>query len=205
MIRTDTGLTGYGEVASAATRSSRPSSTRRWSASHRHGLGAFSDRALNPLDPTDCWARMYEASRWYGRRGVAIHALSGDGYRPLGHRREGGGQAHLRHLGPSSASGSCLCERPLPGRAGRGRRHDGEVFLGPGFTAVKFGYGSFGRDRSDTISPCWRAITDAARGRHRPDGRCRTSLDRASQAIDRGQELFDRFGIVWLEEPIGRR
>jgi L-alanine-DL-glutamate epimerase-like enolase superfamily enzyme len=69
-----------------------------------------------------------------------------------------------------------------------------------GFTAIKFGWGSFGRDRDHDC-----AVLSAVRAEigTRIDlmvdvGR-RWSID---EAMQRAPELFDRFGILWLEEPL---
>ncbi len=69
-----------------------------------------------------------------------------------------------------------------------------------GFSAVKFGYGSFGKDpRHD------HALLDAIQGA--AGGRAEIMVDagrvwNAEQAIDRARDLFDHYPIVWIEEPL---
>ena len=74
-IATDAGHVGYGEVVSSSY-IGRAVIEAPMSAPRRHGLAA----ALvgkDPLDPPARWNDMYEASRWYGRAGVALHVISG--------------------------------------------------------------------------------------------------------------------------------
>lgn len=74
-VHTDSGLVGIGEVDSV------PSVIRaivEAPASHTHARGLKS--VLLGQDPTQVealWDRMYEATDYYGRRGVVIHAISG--------------------------------------------------------------------------------------------------------------------------------
>lgn len=73
LVHTDEGVTGVGEVDSV------PSVVRaiveaRTSHSGAHGLRSV----LVGQDPTDTeglWQRMYDATHYYGRRGVVIHAI----------------------------------------------------------------------------------------------------------------------------------
>ncbi|WP_119461098.1 mandelate racemase/muconate lactonizing enzyme family protein [Rhodospirillaceae bacterium SYSU D60014] len=73
-VHTDEGVTGLAEVDSV------PSVIRaiiEAPASHTHAMGLKS--VLIGQDPTDesLWDRMYDATSYYGRRGVVIHAISG--------------------------------------------------------------------------------------------------------------------------------
>ena len=73
-VTTDTGLVGHGEAVSNATVARSIVEAPR-SAPFRHGLGVGLIGA-DPLDPEARWLDMYNASRWYGRRGAAIHAMA---------------------------------------------------------------------------------------------------------------------------------
>jgi L-alanine-DL-glutamate epimerase-like enolase superfamily enzyme len=74
LVHTDEGITGLGEVDSV------PSVIRaivEAPRSHTHAMGLR--QVLIGQDPTDIsglWERMYDATSYYGRRGVVIHAIS---------------------------------------------------------------------------------------------------------------------------------
>ena len=73
-VTTDTGLVGHGEAVSNAT-VARSIVTAPRSAPFRHGL-AVSLIGTDALQPEARWVDMYNSSRWYGRRGAAIHAMA---------------------------------------------------------------------------------------------------------------------------------
>ena len=73
-VTTDTGLVGHGEAVSNATVARSIVAAPR-SAPFRHGL-AVSLTGADALDPGARWLDMYNATRWYGRRGAAIHAMA---------------------------------------------------------------------------------------------------------------------------------
>src|SRR6516225_9785683 len=74
-IHTDDGLTGIGEVSSQSYVCKAIFEAPR-SAERRHGL-AHILRGQNPLDVESLWQQMYYHTNRYGRRGAAIHAISG--------------------------------------------------------------------------------------------------------------------------------
>jgi L-alanine-DL-glutamate epimerase-like enolase superfamily enzyme len=73
-VMTDNGLTGHGEAVSnamvAKTIVEAPTSAR-----FRHGLGMVIV-GQDPCDPAARWHEMFEATRRYGRRGAAMHAIA---------------------------------------------------------------------------------------------------------------------------------
>jgi L-alanine-DL-glutamate epimerase-like enolase superfamily enzyme len=71
-----------------------------------------------------------------------------------------------------------------------------------GFTAIKFGYGPFGRDREHD-----HALLDAITAAARDSADVMIDAGRiwdtdTDEAIERAQDLFDRYPITWLEEPL---
>src|SRR5262249_31142790 len=65
---------------------------------------------------------------------------------------------------------------------------------------VKFGYGSFGKN-ADHDFALLEAIESVARGRAEiivDAGRAWST----AEAVRRAQDLFDRFPILWIEEPL---
>jgi L-rhamnonate dehydratase len=112
----------------------------------------------DPFETERLWQKMYMASVYYGRRGVAIQVLSGIDialwdiigkatslpiYKLLG----GGYRDKVR------AYASTLF-RPTPSAMEEASRH----YVDQGFTAVKFGWGVFGKDTEADV-----ALVEAAR------------------------------------------
>ena len=143
-VVTDTGLVGHGEAVTNATVARAVIEAPR-SAPFRHGL-AVALAGLDPLDPAARWADMYEATRWYGRRGVAMHAMAavdtalwdivgqaaGKSCSALWGRRRARIRAYASVLFPETPAAAAAQAVELAGR---------------GFSAIKFGWGAFGRDR----------------------------------------------------------
>ena len=74
-LHTDAGVTGIGEVDSvpAVIRAIVDAPT-----SHTHAIGLKAVLVgQDPANVEDLWERMYDATNYYGRRGVVIHAISG--------------------------------------------------------------------------------------------------------------------------------
>jgi len=196
-VVTDDGIEGYGEVVSCSAVAKAVIEAPR-SAPRRHGL-AVTLKGADPLDPLVCWSLMYEATRWYGRQGVVLHAMSGVDQalwdivgkaagQPVsavwGKRRDRV-RAYASMLFPDS-----------PREAGMMTRR----CIDMGFTAVKFGYGSFGKEREHDHA-LLDAITEAARG----SADVMVDVGRVwdtSEGIERARDLFDRYPITWLEEPL---
>src|SRR5262249_21198943 len=73
-IVTDAGVIGLGEAVSNASVIRAIVEAPR-SMPFRHGLAAVLTGS-DPLVPEARWHDMYDATRWYGRRGAAIHAMA---------------------------------------------------------------------------------------------------------------------------------
>jgi L-rhamnonate dehydratase len=196
-ITTDTGLVGHGEAVSNATVARSIVEAPR-SAPFRHGLGVTLIGA-DPLDPEARWLDMYNATRWYGRRGAAIHAMAAAdtalwdivaqsrnlSCHALWGTKRRLVRAYASVLFPDTAAEGAALAASLAGR---------------GFSAIKFGWGRFGRDHGwdcemlteirAAIGPGVDLMVDSGR------------VWRADEAIARAPELFERFRILWLEEPL---
>src|SRR6266550_6130922 len=77
-VTTDAGITGYSDMETAASVAKAAVEAPRWS---EEGVEAFDGLASlivgqNPLEVERLWYRMYRGSIYYGRRGVAIQAIS---------------------------------------------------------------------------------------------------------------------------------
>ena len=144
-VTTDNGLTGYSDVET------QPHVAKAAIDAPASGSGMFDGlrQAILGEDPFEVerlWYKMYKSSIYFGRRGVAIQALSGIDnclwsiigqsvkqpiYKLLG--------AHRRNKIRAYAS---TLFRPSPEAMAEACRS----YIEQGFTAVKFGWGIFGED-----------------------------------------------------------
>lgn len=196
-VRTDEGLVGYGEVSSAPTVVKAAIEAPR-SAARRHGLAAVMV-GTDPLDPPARWQEMYDASRWYGRRGVAIHAMSGIDLALWDIVGKAAGKPLAELWGQRRARVRAYASTLFPDTPEEAERITRD-FAAQGFTAVKFGWGSFGRGVEHD-----HAILDAivAAAGDRVEVMVDAGLAwTADEAIRRAKLLFERYPITWLEEPL---
>jgi L-alanine-DL-glutamate epimerase-like enolase superfamily enzyme len=112
----------------------------------------------NPLEVERLWYRMYRGSIYYGRRGVAIQAISAIDIALWDICGKVYGQPVCVLLGGKwrdkvRAYGSTLF-RPTP----QAMKEAVKAYIAEGFTAVKFGWGIFGRDMCTDIK-----LVEAAR------------------------------------------
>lgn len=196
-VHTDEGIIGHGEIVSAPTVAKAVIDAPR-SAIYRHGLKEIL-LGTDPLDPPSRWVDMYEGTRWYGRSGVVLHAMSGIDtalWDIVGqHQQRSVGDLWGRRRETVRAYASALF--PSSGLEAAAMASQ---FVELGYTAIKFGWGTFGFDRQHDLA-LLRSIRSAvgdAVDVMVDVGRRWTSLE----AVDRAEELFSEFGITWLEEPL---
>lgn len=147
-VSTDAGITGYSDMETVASVAKAAVDAPRWS---EPGVECFDGLASlvigeNPLEVERLWYKMYRGSIYYGRRGVAIQAISaidialwdimGKFYQQPVHVLLGG-----KWRDKVRAYASTLF-RPTPDAM----REATKKYLGEGFTAIKFGWGVFGKD-----------------------------------------------------------
>jgi L-alanine-DL-glutamate epimerase-like enolase superfamily enzyme len=149
-VSTDAGLTGYSDMETSASVARACVEAPRWS--EAPGMECFDGLATllegeNPLEVERLWYKMYRGSIYYGRRGVALQAISaidialwdicGKFYQQpvcilLGAKWRNKVRAYASTL-----------FRPTPDAM----KEAVKSYLDQGFTAVKFGWGVFGQDR----------------------------------------------------------
>jgi len=147
-VSTDAGITGYSDMETSATVAKAVVDAPRWS---EPGMECFDGLASlvvgeNPLEVERLWYKMYRGSIYYGRRGAALQAISaidialwdimGKFYRQPVHILLGG-----KWRDKVRAYASTLF-RPTP----EAMRESARRYLDEGFTAIKFGWGVFGKD-----------------------------------------------------------
>ncbi|MBM3737730.1 MAG: mandelate racemase/muconate lactonizing enzyme family protein [Acidobacteria bacterium] len=159
-VTADNGLCGYSDMETSAPVAKAAIDAPRWS---EPGMECFDGLASlvvgeNPLEVERLWYKMWRGSVYYGRRGVAVQAISaidialwdlcGKFYQQPVHILLG-----ARHCTRVRAYASTLF-RPSPDAMREAVRR----YTDQGFTAVKFGWGVFGRDRAVDV-----ALVEAAR------------------------------------------
>jgi L-alanine-DL-glutamate epimerase-like enolase superfamily enzyme len=196
-IHTDDGIVGIGEVDSApeavAALVNRPSS---------HAIAVSLRDLLLGEDPRDVerlWQKMYRGLIYIGRRGIALHALSGidialwdvkgksEGkpvHDLLGGARHEKVRAYASMLMPDTTEETAERVAAL--------REDG-------FTAVKLGWGPLGQDAKHDVRLAAAAKEAAGDGEILIDAGFGYRGD-PKTAIDVAREL-EQLGVFWLEEP----
>jgi len=196
-VSTDSGITGIGEVDSAPM-AVKGAIEGPFSHTITSGL-----RELiigeDPFETEYLWHKMYRQNIYSGRRGIAIHAMSGIDMALWDIKGKALGQPVWKLLGggfhkrirpyASSLFGA------TPAETGERARR----FRDMGFTAVKFGWHPMGQDEKTDIA----LVREARKGLG--DG-ADLMIDAglvwdAKTAIQRAR-AFSEYRIFWLEEPL---
>ena len=198
-ISTDAGLTGIGEVSSQSYVCKAIFEAPR-SAERRHGLANIL-LGEHAMDVEALWQRMYYHTNRYGRRGAAIHAISGADIALWDLRGKALGKPVYELLGGAHRSSVRAYASYLFGATPQETADLARQAADLGLSAAKFGWGPFGKDLSTDL-----AHVEAARralGDTRDlmvDAGC--SLTVAS-ALERANHLAP-LKIAWLEEPLAQ-
>ncbi len=199
LIHTDAGLTGIGEVTSQSYVCKACFDAPR-SAARRHGLTSIL-LGENPLDVERLWEKMYYETNRYGRRGAAIHAISGADIALWDIRGKAEGKPVYELLGGAHRDSVRAYASVLFGDTAAETAALAREFVDLGLTAAKFGWGPFGQD-PDTDLAHVQAARDVL-------GDDRDLMVDAGHAWDvetalRRAELLAPLGIGWLEEPLSQ-
>jgi L-alanine-DL-glutamate epimerase-like enolase superfamily enzyme len=199
-VHTDSGIAGLGEVDSvpAVIRAIVEAPT-----SHVHAMGLKS--VLVGQDPTridELWERMYDATSYYGRRGVVIHAISGIDIALWDLRGKAAGQPVAELLGRKQrdrlkAYGTVY---PLGATPDEVRRNI-DRGLALGLRAIKI-----------VADPTWRLnlklaerLIRTAREHVGPDVAlmidCATGWTKAEEGLPL-MPIFKQFDFAWVEAPL---
>lgn len=196
-ISTDAGITGIGEV------DSMPGVVKAViDAPRAHRLANGLRELLlgeDPLQIESLWTRMYEGSTYYGRRGVALHALSGVDIALWDIAGKAAGKPIHELLGGARrkrirAYASTLMP-DTPGEVEATVRAQLEA----GFTAVKLGYGPLGADPDLDVE-----LVRAARTAGGEDLELMIDVGlgwrTAADGIERARRMAE-YRPAWIEEP----
>jgi L-rhamnonate dehydratase len=144
-VHTDSGIVGVGEVDSApeVVKAVIDAPASHWIASGlRHVLVG-----QNPLDVEDLWRTMYRASIYYGRRGVALHALSGIDIALWDIKGKALGKPVSELIGGRRRTKvRAYASTLMPNTEAETARTVSGLIEQYGFTAVKLGWGPLGQD-----------------------------------------------------------
>lgn len=149
-VTTDAGICGYSDMETSAPVARACIDSPKWSdAEGMEFMDGLKSLLLgqNPLEVERLWYRMYRGTIYFGRRGAALQAISaidialwdicGKAYGQPIHILLGG-----KWRDKVRAYGSTLF-RPTPHAMSEAVKG----YIDQGFTAVKFGWGVFGKDR----------------------------------------------------------
>ena len=203
-VHTDEGITGIGEADSA------PAVVKAVvEAPRSHSVMVGLREVLigeNPLEIERLWRKMYEATMYFGRRGVVLHAISGVDIALWDLKGKVLGRPLCDLLGGSPDAKVRAYASALFGRSPAETGEKAARFKEAGFTAFKFGWEDFGRSAASDRAHV-AAIRDAV-GDEAPVmvdvGWARDSggaIWDAHTALARARMLAE-YGVYWLEEPL---
>jgi L-rhamnonate dehydratase len=198
-VHTDAGIVGVGEVDSA------PEVVKAViEAPASHAIASGLRHVLvgqDALDTQALWEAMYRATIYYGRRGVAVHAISGIDIALWDIKGKALGKPVSALIGGVQrdrvrAYASAL----MPDTEAETARKVSRLIEQYGFTAVKLGWGPLGQDPEHDVRLA-RAARQAAGDQVEVliDAGLGYGADPAA-AIRVAREL-EQLGIFWLEEP----
>jgi L-alanine-DL-glutamate epimerase-like enolase superfamily enzyme len=196
-VHTDEGIVGIGEVDSA------PEAVKALvDAPSSHAIANSLHQLLVGEDPRDVerlWQKMYVGLIYIGRRGIALHALSGIDIALWDIKGKAEGKSISELLGGAKRDKvRAYASMLMPDTPEETAERVGAL-CSDGFTAVKLGWGPLGKDPAHDVRLA-AAAKEAA-------GDCDILIDAghgygadAKVAIGVAREL-EQLGIYWLEEP----
>jgi L-alanine-DL-glutamate epimerase-like enolase superfamily enzyme len=196
-VHTDEGIVGIGEVDSA------PEAVHALvRAPGSHAIANSFHNLLVGEDPTDVerlWQKMYRGMNYIGRRGIALHALSGIDIALWDLKGKAEGKPISELLGGAvrdkvRAYASMLMPDTTEEAAVRV-----DALRNDGFTAIKLGWGPLGKDPAHDVRLAAAAKEAAGEGDILIDAGLGYVAD-AKVAIGVAREL-EKLGVYWLEEP----
>jgi L-alanine-DL-glutamate epimerase-like enolase superfamily enzyme len=161
-VSTDEGIAGYSDMETCASVAKACVDAPKWS--EEPGMECFDGLASliigeNPLEVERLWYRMYRGSIYYGRRGVAIQAISAIDVALWDICGKAYGQPVHILLGSKWRESVRAYASTLFRSTPEAMREAVQKYVSEGFTAVKFGWGVFGRDHRLDVK-----LAEAARG-----------------------------------------
>jgi L-rhamnonate dehydratase len=197
-VYTDEGITGIGEVDSA------PEAVKALvDRDSSHAIaGSLKDLLVgeDPRDVERLWTKMYRGLIYIGRRGIALHALSGIDIALWDIKGKAAGKPVHELLGGAKRDKvRAYASMLMPDTTGETAERVGAL-REQGFTAVKLGWGLLGQDSKHDIALATAAKEAAGDGVEiMIDSGLGYGAD-AKRAIEVGR-AYEELGIFWFEEP----
>src|SRR5262249_3791455 len=198
-VHTDAGIVGIGEVDSA------PEVVKAAiDAPGSHAIASGLRHVLigqDPLETERLWEAMYRAAIYYGRRGVALHALSGIDIALWDIKGKALGKPVSELIGtPRRSHVRAYASTLMPETERETAEKVGALIERYGFTAVKLGWGPLGREPEHDVRLA-RAARSAAGDA--VDVLIDAGLGYGADvhAATRVAGELEQLGIFWLEEP----
>jgi L-rhamnonate dehydratase len=196
-VTTDAGIVGHGEVDSAPM-------AAKWAIEgpYSHTATTGLKHVLIGEDPFRTeylWQKMYRANIYSGRRGIAIHAMSGIDLALWDIKGKALGLPVWKLLGGGFTKSLRPYASSLFGATPEETGERARRFVGQGFTAVKFGWDPMGKDARTDVA----LVREARRGLG-PDVDLMIDAGLvydAKTAIQRAR-AFEQFDPFWFEEPL---
>ncbi|MFO0907567.1 MAG: mandelate racemase/muconate lactonizing enzyme family protein [Isosphaeraceae bacterium] len=196
-VTTDAGIVGYGEVDShplAAKACIEGPFSHTATTGLKHVL-----IGEDPFRTEYLWQKMYRANIYSGRRGIAIHAMSGIDLALWDIKGKALGMPIWRLLGGGFTRSLRPYASSLFGATPEETGERARRFVGQGFTAVKFGWDPMGKDARTDVA----LVREARRGLG-PDADLMIDAGLvydAKTAIQRAR-AFEQYDPFWFEEPL---
>jgi len=196
-IETDEGITGYGEVDT-----SPEVGKAVIDAEMSHGT-CYGLREIlvgqDPFDIEQIWQLMYRRTNYYGRQGVAMHAMSGVDMALWDILGKAAGKPVHKMLGGSYCSDVRAYASMLMPETAAEVRDAVKHYVSEGFTAVKLGYGPLGTDVRRDV-----ALAAAAKDAAGADVEVMIDIGHGYtlKAAMQAAREFENIGIFWMEEPL---
>jgi L-alanine-DL-glutamate epimerase-like enolase superfamily enzyme len=197
-IHTDEGITGIGEVDSS------PELVQALvQAPSSHAVAVSLRDVLigeDPLDVERLWQKMYRGLIYFGRRGIAIHAISGLDIALWDIKGKALGKPVCELLGtPKRDRVRAYASMLMPDTTGEVTEAI-TALKEQNFTAVKLGWGPLGKDSKQDVALAAAAKEAAGDGVEIMIDSGLGYVADAKRAIEVARE-YEQIGIYWLEEP----
>jgi L-rhamnonate dehydratase len=197
-IHTDEGITGIGEVDSS------PELVQALvQAPSSHAVAVSLRDVLigeDPLDVERLWQKMYRGLIYFGRRGIAIHAISGLDIALWDIKGKALGKPIYELLGtPHRTRVRAYASMLMPDTTAEVRESIAAL-KEQSFTAVKLGWGPLGQDSRQDVALAAAAKEEAGDGVEIMIDSGLGYVADAKRAIEVARE-YEQLGIYWLEEP----
>jgi L-rhamnonate dehydratase len=198
LVHTDEGITGIGEVDSApeAVRAMVRAPGSHAIANSLHDLLVGED----PLEPERLWHKMYRGLIYVGRRGIALHAISGIDIALWDIKGKAAGKPVSELIGtPLRDKVRAYASMLMPDDPSEVRERVGAL-REQGFTAVKLGWGPLGADAERDVELAAAAVDAGGEGMTVLIDAGLGYVADAKKAIGAARGL-EELGVFWFEEP----